>query len=263
MSVSRVDAVSVPWTFALPVRAELVRRALPLYTGRMDEDDSAGEGGQPSRGGVGAELAVPAALAVAFLLVFPERPGYVDALLAAAAVVLIGAAHRRSRRLWALQPSPPEGYRERLAAASLRALAFTVPVVALFFVAGLLAGLADGDWSGALERVGNRNLAVALALYLPWALLQQIVFQLYLLGRLLFLLPPRAAVALTAAAFSLVHYPRAPIMALTLVAGGVWAVLYRRYRTLLPVAASHALLAATLHYWVFGRDLLAAWLAGG
>jgi len=28
----------------------------------------------------------------------------------------------------------------------------------------------------------------------------------------------------------------------------------------LPLALSHALLGAALHYWVFGNDLLARWL---
>jgi hypothetical protein len=49
-------------------------------------------------------------------------------------------------------------------------------------------------------------------------------------------------------------------MALTLLAGAVWAALYYRYRRLLPLAVSHALLGATLHYWVLGHDLLASWL---
>jgi membrane protease YdiL (CAAX protease family) len=94
-------------------------------------------------------------------------------------------------------------------------------------------------------------------LYFPWALLQQFVFQFYLLGRLSYLLPPAVAIGITAVAFSAVHYPRYPIMAGTLIGCLVWSLSYRRHRVLLPLAASHALLGATMHYWVIGRDLLA------
>jgi membrane protease YdiL (CAAX protease family) len=138
---------------------------------------------------------------------------------------------------------------------------FTLPVAAAFMVAGGYIGYTAGGWEGAVARVANWHLAAALLLYFPWALLQQFVFQFFLLGRLLHLLRPSAAIVLTALAFSAVHFPRAPVMAGTLAAGIVWAVLYRRYRTLLPLAISHATLGATLHYWVFGRDLLARWLS--
>jgi hypothetical protein len=49
-------------------------------------------------------------------------------------------------------------------------------------------------------------------------------------------------------------------MAVTLVAGTVWSLIYYRWRALLPLAASHALLGTALHYWVFGNDLLERWL---
>jgi hypothetical protein len=45
-----------------------------------------------------------------------------------------------------------------------------------------------------------------------------------------------------------------------LVAGSVWSLIYARSRTLLPLACSHAVLGAALHYWVFGRDLFQSWL---
>src|SRR5690606_28956474 len=110
--------------------------------------------------------------------------------------------------------------------------------------------------------IGNPHLVGAALLYLPWALLQQFVFQFYLLGRLLTILPVNVAIAITALAFSAVHFPRAPVMAVPLLAAPPWPRLYRRPRTMLPLAAPHALLGSALHYWVFGRDLLADWLSG-
>ena len=56
------------------------------------------------------------------------------------------------------------------------------------------------------------------------------------------------------------HFPRWPVMAVTLVAGTAWALIYYRWRSLVPLAVSHALLGTALHYWVFGNDLLERWL---
>ena len=94
----------------------------------------------------------------------------------------------------------------------------------------------------------------------PWALLQQYIFQFYWFGRWLRLVPVAVAVALTAVAFAAVHFPRWPVMAVTLIAGTAWALIYYRWRSLLPLAVSHALLGTALHYWVFGNDLLERWL---
>jgi membrane protease YdiL (CAAX protease family) len=203
------------------------------------------------------ELAVIVVFTVIYLTFFAQRPRYLDAVLGLVAVSLIGLSSARSRRLWAWLPPAIEGRRERLKAASRAMIIFTVPVATLFLISGAVIGHADDGWVGALERVGNWHLLLALLLYFPWALLQQFVFQFYLLGRLSYLLPPAVAIGITAVAFSAVHYPRYPIMAGTLIGCLVWSLSYRRHRVLLPLAASHALLGATMHYWVIGRDLLA------
>jgi membrane protease YdiL (CAAX protease family) len=206
------------------------------------------------------ELTIIIVLTLLYLTLFPRRPAYVDAALGLMAVTLIGLGAARSRRLWATQPAALAGRSERLMAATRGAVLFSAPITALFLIVAAFAGHANDGWAGTLERVGNWHLLLALLLYFPWALLQQFVFQFYLLGRLLCFLPPAVAVGITAAAFSVVHYPRFPIMAATLIAGVFWSLSYRRYRTLLPLAVSHALLGATMHYWVMGRDLLASWL---
>jgi hypothetical protein len=205
-------------------------------------------------------LAIIVVFTCMYLTLIRDRPMYLDAALGLVAAGLIGASTARTRALWAHQPMALESHRQRLRAAMKAAVQFSVPVVLLFLIIALRAGYAQNGWTGALERVGNWHLLVALVLYFPWALLQQYVFQFFLFGRLLYLLPAAVAVGSTAVAFSAVHYPRVPIMAATLVAGTFWALNYRRYRSLLPLAASHALLGATLHYWVLDRDLLAAWL---
>jgi membrane protease YdiL (CAAX protease family) len=213
------------------------------------------------RRSVALELTAIGLAALVFVATFQVRPAYLDFALAAAAVGLIALSARRSTALWAA------GARRNLASASraawLASAAFTG--VALAMLAGLgafvsSAALLGGEPAPFGVRLANWHFFLAIALYLPWALLQQYIFQHYLLARLLQLVPLPLAIALTAAAFSSVHFPRWPVMAVVLVAGVVWSLIYERWRTLWPLACSHAVLGSALHYWVFGRDLFSTWL---
>jgi membrane protease YdiL (CAAX protease family) len=201
------------------------------------------------------ELAAIGAAAAVFVATFRVRPPYLDFALAAAAVALIVLSAARSKRLWSLARSvDPTGARGAWRAA----LAFTGLALAALVVAAVLVARATGTPLAA--RFGNWHVLVAALLYFPWALLQQYIFQFYWFGRWLALVPLPVAVVITAFAFSAVHFPRWPVMAVTLVAGSVWALIYYRWRSLLPLALSHALLGTALHYWVFGNDLLERWL---
>jgi membrane protease YdiL (CAAX protease family) len=205
------------------------------------------------------ELTAIGVAALLFVATFRVRASYVDFALAGAAVALIALSARRSTRLWlatAAEPFGPPHHR----AAWLATAAFTaVALVVLTAIAAIVARGAPAVPTFG-ERITNWHMPIAMALYFPWALLQQYIFQHYLLGRLLHLLRPSAAIAITAIAFSCVHFPRWPVMALVLIAGALWSTIYYRTRTLLPLAASHAVLGSVLHYWVFGRDLLEVWL---
>lgn len=201
------------------------------------------------------ELVAIGAAAIVFVATFQVRPPYLDFALAAAAVALIVLSAARSKRLWALARSvDPTGARGAWAAA----LAFTAVALLVLAAAAVLTARAEGTPLG--ERFGNWHIVVAAAAYFPWALLQQYIFQFYWFGRWLTLAALPIAVAITALAFAAVHYPRWPVMAVTLVAGTVWALIYYRWRSLVPLALSHALLGTALHYWVFGNDLLERWL---
>ncbi|HEX7237924.1 MAG TPA: CPBP family intramembrane glutamic endopeptidase [Gammaproteobacteria bacterium] len=204
---------------------------------------------------VALELLAIGVAALVFVATFRVRPPYVDFALAAAAVALIVLSTARSRRFWALARSvDPTG----ASGAWKAALAFTA--VALVVLAASAVVVARASGTSALERFGNWHMLAAAALYFPWALLQQYIFQFYWFGRWLRLVPVGAAVAITALAFAGVHFPRWPVMAVTVVAGTVWALIYYRWRSLLPLAVSHALLGTALHYWVFGNDLIERWL---
>ncbi len=201
------------------------------------------------------ELTALGLLTLLFVATFSVRPPYVDFALAGAAVTLIAASARRSRQLWALAPVP--------AAPGPRAawqLAGGFTVLSLVVLAGtgvIVARVAGEPWQ---PRFLNWHFALAAPVYLLWALLQQYIFQFYLLGRLLRVVTLRLAIPLLASAFAAVHFPRWPVMLATVVAGSVWSLCYFRSRRLLPLAVSHALLGAALHYWVLGDDLLGAWL---
>jgi membrane protease YdiL (CAAX protease family) len=201
------------------------------------------------------ELCAIGVAALVFVATFQVRPPYLDFALAAAAVALIVFSAARSRRFWALARSvDATGARGAWKAA----LAFTA--VALVVLAAAAIAVARASGTPALERFANWHMLAAAALYFPWALLQQYIFQFYWFGRWLRLVPVPAAVAITALAFAAVHYPRLPVMAVTVIAGAVWALIYYRWRSLVPLAVSHALLGTALHYWVFGNDLVERWL---
>jgi len=59
--------------------------------------------------------------------------------------------------------------------------------------------------------------------------------------------------------YAATHFPNPALMLITAGAGAVWSYTYLRYRLLLPIAVSHAVLGATFYYWVYGRDLFEVW----
>jgi membrane protease YdiL (CAAX protease family) len=215
-----------------------------------------------SRRSVSFELLGIALATAVFVATFRERPQYVDLVLAVVGVVLIVATTPRSRRLWESIAGPqPLVAREHGWQHAVRpSLIFTGCALIVLAALGASGLLAYDPLSSASDRFGNWHIVVAALLYFPWALLQQFIFQLYLLGRLLQLLPVPWSIAITALGFASVHFPRWPVMVATLGAGAFWSFLYYRHRALLPLAISHAVLGSALHYWVFGNDLLSAWL---
>jgi hypothetical protein len=205
------------------------------------------------------ELFVLVVLTVIFLALFPKRPIYLDVLLALLALCLIASNAQFTRNsVWARFP-PEEDLKTRARRSYLLASAVTIPVILAFAAIGLALGFRESGWDGAWARLLNRHLFIAFALYLPWALLQQFLFQFYLLGRLLTLFPASVSVVATGMAYSFVHLPDIGVTLAAAAAGIFWTFLYRRYRVLLPLGLSHALLGSTFYYWVYGHDLFMAW----
>jgi membrane protease YdiL (CAAX protease family) len=197
------------------------------------------------------ELAVLAGLTAAVVLLFPQRPAWLNGLLALLGLALI-VINRRATREIVWQRFPVAHDRRYC-------IVHTIVIVGLFTLAGLLLLALLAWWQAGPNTVRDPAWLGALPIYLLWGLLQQYLFQYYLLGRLLVRMPVARAVFCTGLAFALVHFPDVATMAVTLAAGMVWTAVYYRYRVLMPLAASHAVLGTALFYWVYHRDILAQW----
>jgi len=206
-----------------------------------------------------AELLILCGLTVIFLVVFPKRSIYVDGLLALFALLLVVWNVRFTKHSVWVQFPLKDDLRTRVRRSYTLAGIFTIPVILAFAAIGLTLGYREFGWEGARTRLSNWHLPPAFLLYLPWALLQQFLFQFYLLGRLLSLLPAPVAIFATGMAYSLVHLPEVGVALAAAPAGIFWTFLYCRNRILLPLGLSHALLGSTLYYWVYGRDLFLVW----
>jgi membrane protease YdiL (CAAX protease family) len=207
------------------------------------------------------ELSILGALSGVFLAVFPRRPIGVDLGLAlfALSLVLLNADFTRIHiwGQWPLDAGPVERLR------GVRAtMALTIVVILGFCLIGAVIGYRGADWPGARARIFHPYIPTALLLYLPWAWLQQTLFQFYLLGRLRALCPslhPLSLSALNGLIFGLVHTTDFWIALPAGLGGTLWSFIYLRYRRLWPLALSHALIGTTFYYWVYGLDLASRW----
>lgn len=199
------------------------------------------------------ELAVLAVATPLFLVLVPERPVAVDLGLAAAALAFIALGRQETRRrIWS--DTIPGDLRRR----AHRALA-TATLVGLGLMAAL--GVLLGRRTDAMFPV---TFVATVALFAPWAWLQQALFQFYLLGRVRLLLRgvgDVAVVGVTGVLFAAVHAPQWHLVAVTALAGWLWSYYYLRARRLWPIALSHAALGAAYFLWLRGEDLLRRWLA--
>jgi hypothetical protein len=196
------------------------------------------------------ELGILATLTPLFLYYAPRDRG----LYVAMALLFLGfvavTARETKERIWGRLAL---GKSERLWRSARAMAVMTIPIVIVFFGWSV--------WIG--HEVSYRNLLLAFGLYIPWALLQQTIFQFYLLGRLRMLLPflsPILLALVAGTAYGLVHLPDWPITLVTTLVGGYWSYSYLRDRHILPIAMSHAILGSTFYYFVIGRDLIDEYL---
>lgn len=190
---------------------------------------------------------VTLALLTPLFLFFAPHTNAVFLTAALVFLIYIGIdARQHGNLIWPKQPDKAGRTRRSLLAVSL----FTIPIVLVFLA---IAIINEHDYI-------NPSLLLAMGLYFGWGLIQQTIFQFFLLGRLRVLFPNAAPLRLTAVTgtcYGLVHLPLLQLTLLTISAGIIWSSIYLRFRVIWPLALSHAVLGSTYYYWVGGRDMLA------
>jgi membrane protease YdiL (CAAX protease family) len=192
------------------------------------------------------ELSLLLVLTPLFLLVMPHKMGvFAPTALAFLVYVLIDARFTQPQ-IWQQRTPEPQALKKAVQSTAL----ITLPP--FFIMLGLGMYLE--------HRILSPHLLQGMGLYLAWALVQQTLFQVYLLGRLHVIFPDASEYRLATInglAYSLVHLPYLWVTVATLPLGFLWTLLYIRYRKLWPLALSHAMLATAFFYWVLNRDLIA------
>lgn len=95
-----------------------------------------------------------------------------------------------------------------------------------------------------ITQAGLMGLLALAGQHLVWAILQQILLQLFLrpvMGEIL--KKSTVATGATAALFGLLHLPSPVLAVSTMMLGAMWMVLFSRYRRLGPIIVSHAMLS--------------------
>lgn len=128
--------------------------------------------------------------------------------------------------------------------ASMRRGWWIAPVGAA--VAGLVL-LAAWRWHTLRPPAGGTEVVANVVLSLVWAFAQQFLLQSFFFLHLEYLLRSgRRAMIAAALLFSSAHVPNPVLVPVTLVGGLILSEVFRRHRTLYPLALAHALVALAL-----------------
>lgn len=129
---------------------------------------------------------------------------------------------------------------------------------ALLFVGSLLFLLGYGWTRGAAL---PSHFFYTLGLYPLWGILQQLVFQGFVLENLRRIGAGWASIPLAALFYALVHWPSPFMLWATGVAGLGFSTLYWFHRNVIPLGVAHGLLGACLFYLYLGRDPFANFIS--
>ncbi|OFV79465.1 MAG: hypothetical protein A2Y78_04960 [Acidobacteria bacterium RBG_13_68_16] len=137
--------------------------------------------------------------------------------------------------------------RDNLAAAGKAAVAVAAPLA----VCAVAYGFAAAHFPP------PRGFWLILLLYPAWGIAQQFLLNAMLARNLSAVLPGWAAVLASAVLFAASHAPDLPVVALTVPAGALWVLMYRRWPNLWALGIAHGILGTLVFYGVLGRDPLA------
>lgn len=187
-----------------------------------------------------------AALGVCAYLVSPWRTAPVDVAVLSLSCLTIYLL----RGLVIPAPIPTRPARGWLLALGLG----TVATVAGFWALGL--GVRGHAW--------RWNVLIILAVYGPFAWIQQYATQRYLVQRICLPLAKSSepgACLLAGLFFGLLHWPFPDLVLPTMLGGALWTLIYLRSGKIWPLALSHALTGTSLICGLYGRDPFASLFA--
>lgn len=119
-------------------------------------------------------------------------------------------------------------------------LGLTLCLVAMVLLAAEALGTLHGLF-------GSRAPLLHGSTYMVWALIQQYIQQVFFFNRIEhFTSTGVRASFVTALLFAVVHLPNPVLIAVTFFGGWVLSELFRRYRTLLPLAIAHGLVGLAI-----------------
>jgi len=96
---------------------------------------------------------------------------------------------------------------------------------------------------------------LTLALYPIWGIAQQFALQNFIARNVAgFIKAPMLLAFVAAILFAISHYPRLELVGLTLVAGTIFTMIYRRFPNIWAVGTAHGLLGSMAYYIVLGED---------
>ena len=149
-----------------------------------------------------------------------------------AVVVVIGITVLRHEKLNSLGLAPTETLRPFWIVAAALVLALAAALAARQF--GTLHGL---------PHVGHLSARPPVVGYLIWSFVQEFLVQVFVLTRLIRLLPRRSlAIAAAALLFAIAHIPNPVLIGLTLIWGLIAGRFFLRYRNLYALGLAHGIL---------------------
>lgn len=126
-------------------------------------------------------------------------------------------------------------------------LPMTIAVISLTLLIAVSAG-AIAAWAGTLHGLfGVRAPLLHASGYLLWSLVQQYIQQSFFFARFERLVAKgMVASFITAVLFGLAHLPNPVLTPVTFAGGWILSELFRRYRSLYPLAVAHGLIGLTI-----------------
>lgn len=104
------------------------------------------------------ELLALATLAIVVLVLFPQRPTFVDVALALVGLVLLGLNINFTKTVVWGQFPPSRGKKDRIRACLIAVFVLTLPLMLVCLGTGLAIVYASHGWDGAIDRISNWHI---------------------------------------------------------------------------------------------------------